>query len=166
MDFDFHSTLIRYFTAEKYEAVAFFVVGCAAFGFGVLLLIHGGPYRFAALPLIAVALAQLSVGAGVFLRTDRQVDTLTARWQGERAAFRSEETARMEKVMANFRIYKTAEIAVLLFGIALAVFFPHREKLYAAGIGCIGQAALMLIFDLFAEHRGREYLAAVQKLGS
>lgn len=166
MDLDFHSTLIRYFTAEKYEAVAFFLVGCMAFGFGVLLLVHGGPYRFAAIPLIAVSLAQISVGAGVFVRTDRQVDTLTARWQSDRGAFRSEETARMQTVMTNFRVYKTVEIAVLVLGIALVLLFPQRERLYSAGIGCIGQAALMLVFDLFAEHRGREYLDAVGKLSS
>ena len=164
MDLDFHSTLIRYFTAEKYESVMFFLVGCAALGFGVLLLLHGGAYRMAAIPLIAVALAQIPVGAGVFLRTDAQVTTLTARWQNDRSAFRAEETDRMTKVMNNFRVYKYAEIAILALGVALALFFPHREKLYAAGIGCIAQGAFMLIADLFAEHRGQQYLDAVGKL--
>ncbi len=71
----------------------------------------------------------------------------------------------MDRVMAGFRLYKGAEIALLATGVALALAFPRREGLHAAGIGLVLQAALMLVLDLFAEKRGRDYLDAVARLG-
>lgn len=161
---EMHALLIRYFAAEKQEGLLFVAVGVAALVVSAFLLRGGGPYRGMALPLAAVALIQLGVGGGVWLRTDRQVADLSARLDRESAAYRVAETARMEKVMSGFRLYKAVEIALLAAGIGLALLFPSRDVLYSAGIGLVAQAALMLVLDLFAERRAREYLDALARL--
>jgi hypothetical protein len=35
---------------------------------------------------------------------------------------------------------------------------------YSVGIGCIAQAALMLVFDLVAEHRAEVYVEHIRRL--
>jgi hypothetical protein len=70
----------------------------------------------------------------------------------------------MARVMANFRVYKIVEIAVLVAGIGLALAFAHGRALHATGIGCLIQGALMLTLDLFAEGRGHDYLGALARL--
>ncbi len=157
--------LVRYFAAEKQESLLFVAAGLAALVAAALLLRGSGPYRAMAWPLAAVAAIQLAVGGTVLLRTDRQVAGLEARLAANPAGFRDLEAARMERVMAGFRLYKAVEIALLAAGIALCLAFPRREGWYAAGIGLLVQAALMLVLDLFAEKRGRDYLDAVARLG-
>ena len=156
--------LVRYFAAEKQESVLFVAAGAVALLAAALLLRGGGPYRAMAWPLAAVAVIQLVVGGSVFLRTDRQVAALEARLSTDPAGFRAEETARMDRVMAGFRLYKALEIALMATGVALALAFPRRDGPYAVGIGLLSQAALMLVLDLFAEKRGRDYLDAVARL--
>ena len=56
----------------------------------------------------------------------------------------------MERVMAGFRLYKAVEIALLGTGIALPLAFPRREGPYAAGIGLLVQAGLMLTLGVGA----------------
>ena len=157
--------VIRYFAAEKQESLLFAAAGVVALAAAALLLRGGGPYRAMAWPLAAVAVIQLAVGGSVFLRTDRQVAALEARLAADPAGFRAEEAARMDRVMAGFRLYKAVEIALLAAGIGLALAFPRREGWYAAGIGLLAQASLILVLDLFAEKRGRDDLDAIARLG-
>ena len=70
----------------------------------------------------------------------------------------------MNKVMRSFHLYKVVEIAILAAGIVMTFAFRSRDGLYAAGIGCILQGALMLVFDLFAEHRAQVYIDHIQRL--
>lgn len=156
--------MAAYFAAEKQEGLVFLAAGLLALGASIWLWRSASPYRAMLYPLGAVALIQLGVGPGVYLRTGGQVADLSAKLAATPAAYRAEETARMEKAMRGFQVYKAIEIAVLAAGIALALLAPHRPALYAAGIGCIAQGALMLVLDLFAEARGREYLAALRAL--
>jgi hypothetical protein len=161
---EMHAVLLRYFAAEKQESLLFVAAGVAALAISAFLLRGGGPYRGMILPLAAVALIQLGVGGSVYLRTDRQVAGLSAQLERVPAVYRSEETARMEKVLSGFRLYKTVEIALLAAGIGLALLFPRRDLPYSAGIGLVSQASLMLVLDLFAERRAREYLDALAGL--
>lgn len=161
---DLQASLLAYFGAEKAESAVFVALGGAALVASALLVRGGGPYRAMAFPLVAIAFIQLGVGGAVWLRTDRQVAALGAQLEAAPAAFRAEETARMEKVMASFRLYKAIEIALLAAGIGLCLAFPRREAIYAAGIGLIVQPAAMLVADLIAEARGRSWLEAVSRL--
>jgi len=156
--------MLGYFQAEKQEALIFLAAGLVALAVSAALLRGGGPWRAMAWPLGAVALIQVAVGGGVFLRTDGQVAALSQRLDADPAACRAEETARMDRVMTGFRNYKAIEVALLAAGIALTFLFPQRQSLYAAGVGLVLQPAFMLVLDLFAEHRGRAYLDALSRL--
>jgi hypothetical protein len=159
------SSMIEYFQAEKQEALLFLAVGVVALATAALLLRGGGAWRAMAWPLGVVALIQIGVGGAVFFRTDRQVAALVETLDTDPSAFRNAETARMAQVMSSFRDYAILEVALIAIGIALTAFFPHRQALYAVGVGLIAQAAFMLVLDLFAAQRGRAYLEALARLG-
>ena len=67
----------------------------------------------------------------------------------------------MASVIANFQVYKTIEIAMLVAGAGLVVFSRKRAAVAAVGAGCLLQGGAMLVFDLFAEARGRNYVEAI-----
>jgi hypothetical protein len=156
--------MLEYFQAEKQEALLFLAAGLVALVASALLLRGAGPWRAMAWPLGAVALIQVAVGGGVFLRTDGQAAALVQVLERDPASYRAQESARMERVMSSFRAYKALEVLLLAAGVALTLLFPHRQALLAAGIGLILQPAFMLVLDLFAEHRGRAYLEALSRL--
>jgi hypothetical protein len=152
--------LQSYFFAEKWEGLAFVLVGVAAITLAALL--WRGPYRGMGVPLVLVALIQISVGGAVFLRTDRQEQQLLAQLETAPSAMASAELARMHGVMANFKIYKLVELCIFALGVLLTYAFAHREFVYSIGIGCVAQGAFMLVLDLFAEHRGDAYMHALK----
>jgi hypothetical protein len=157
--------IAAYFTAEKRESALFIVAGITALVVSVALFRNGGAYRGMIIPLALVGVIQLVVGTTVYMRTDAQLAAVQARVRETPAAARLDETARMEKVMAAFRLYKVIEILVLAGGILLTFAFPAGSAWYAAGIGCIIQGSLMLVLDLFAEARGLAYLATLASIG-
>jgi len=158
-------SMLQYFQAEKQVALLFLSVGVAALLAALLLLRGGGAWRSMAWPLGAVALIQVSVGGAVFFRTDRQVAGLVQALEVDPAAYRTAEVARMARVMSSFRDYEVIEVVLVAVGIALTAFFPHRQALYAVGVGLLAQAAFMLVLDLVAAQRGRVYLEALTRLG-
>jgi len=152
-------SMIRYFVAEKRESALFVLVGLAAIALSVWL--WRTPHRGMVYPLVAVALIQIAVGGGVYLRTDAQIAALSARYQRDADGFRAAEITRMNAVMGNFRLYKSVEIALLVVGIALSFVLGRREPWLSLAAGLIIQSAIMLTLDLFAEQRGASYLAQV-----
>lgn len=156
------ATLASYFAAEKGESVVFVACGAIALLVSAWLWISGNTYKGLAIPLVLIGLIQIGVGGAVYLRTDEQVATLTAQLASEPSAFAKAEAARMKKVLTSFRTYKLVELAIFALGVALTFAFAKRPMVYSAGIGCIAQAAVMLVCDLFAEHRGQAYLDAVR----
>lgn len=158
--------MASYFTAEKNESAFFVIAGLLAVVCSAALLRVGGPFRGMLAPLLLIGLIQLGVGGSVYLRTDRQLATLTSQLHQAPDALRRDETARMAQVMKSFRLYKMIEILVLGAGVALVFAFPYPAVLHGVGIGCIIQGSLMLVLDLFAEARGHDYLAALAALSS
>jgi hypothetical protein len=158
--------MAEYFTAEKQESLWFLAVALLALVVAVWLWINGHRLKSMAFPLVAVALIQLGVGGSVYLRTNNQLATLSAQAQSSPAAFKLEETKRMQVVMKNFSTYKIVEIALLLVGIGLVAFFQRSDLASGIGAGLLLQAAFMLAFDMFAEARGQDYLAALKAFSS
>jgi len=157
------SYLASYFRAEKQESALFIALGLVAIVAAVAIWRLHPRYRAAAYPLVAIALIQIGVGASVYARTDRQVAALVEQHRIDAGAFRSDEEARMAKVMQNFQIYKAIEIAFVVVGATLAVFMRNRSSLAAIGVGCLIQGAVMLVFDGFAESRGHTYIEAMRR---
>lgn len=101
------------------------------------------------------------VGVTIFARTDVQLAKLSTRLVSAPAEFKQAETERMETVMANFKLYKSVELALLVFGACLIAFFSKWDPATAIGIGLVVQAGFTLALDLFAEARGEAYLRAL-----
>jgi len=158
--------IVGYFAAEKSESVLFVAAGALAVAASIWLWAGASAHRGMAFPLAAVALIQLAVGASVYLRTDGQVAALAAELERDPAAAAGRELARMERVNANFQIYKYVEIALLAGGIALSFAAGRRELWFGVACGLIAQASLMLLFDLFAERRAALYVEALRRLGA
>jgi hypothetical protein len=154
--------LQSYFFAEKWEGLAFVLVGLSAIALSAVLF--RGAYRGMGVPLVLVALIQVGVGGSVFLRSNAQVAEVSVVLAQSPADLRRMEVPRMERVMEKFRLYKALELVVLALGVGLTFAFPKHDFAYSAGIGCIAQASLMLVLDLFAEHRGAAYLSALREL--
>jgi hypothetical protein len=161
-----HVAVITYFGGEKRESVLFLAAGLIAIGGAAVLWLGDGPYRAMSFPLVAVALIQLVVGGTVFFRTNAQAKDLHARLARDPRDFTALEIPRMEKVMRSFRLYKAIEIALLIAGIAglVGALTSPRPTVYAVSLGLMLEAGLMLVFDVFAERRGRRYLEAVRRL--
>jgi len=159
-----HEAITRYFDGEKLAGLVLVALGVV--GFAGLAVLWRSSYRGALIPLGLIALLQLAVGTGLYLRTDRQVADLRAQLDRSPAEFKSVEGGRMAKVMRSFIVIEIVEIALLCVGIAIAFGFKQRETLFAVGLAILGQSAVMLIFDLTAEARGRPYVAAIERLTS
>jgi hypothetical protein len=155
--------LATYFQAEKQESAVFVAMGFFAIGVAIAAWRRLPRYRAIAYPLVAIALIQLLVGGAVWARTDRQVAALAEQRRVDARGFRADELARMGQVMANFQIYKGIEIAMVVLGAGLILFVRKRPALTAIGLGCMLQGSAMLVFDLFAETRGRTYLEAIAR---
>jgi hypothetical protein len=156
--------ITTYFSAEKTESLFFAAAGLTAIALSSWLMLTGATWRGLAIPLIAVGLIQVGVGASVFLRTDRQVAGLVAQLETGAPALKAAEVPRMEAVMRNFTVFKGIELLVLLAGLTLTMALRRNELAYFAGVGCVAQGALMLVLDLLAEHRGQVYLDALRAL--
>ena len=144
----------RYSAAEQRGAVLFLAAGLAALTVSLGLALSRTAYRGMVPPLGALGLLEVLVGAIVLRRTPRPAEEL------------ERERARMRRVIASFRIYKVAETVVLTAGLTLMMLFPRHTPLYAAGLGCLVQASVLLVLDRVAERRAREYAAGLDATSS
>ena len=155
-----------YFVAERLESLLFIMVGIVALGIAAyaLLASKNALLRGAAWPLALVALIQLGVGGGVFLRSPQDITRVQSMVQVEGKRVRSEEIPRMEAVVNNFVRYRWIEIGLLVVAIVLHAFAPAASAWRGAGIGLLFQAGLMLALDFFAERRAIVYLEWLRAL--
>ena len=160
------SAMLEYFAAEKRESLLFIAAGLLAIAAGVTLLRGRGAFYAAAYPLIAIAVIQIVVGSTVYFRTEHQVAALSAQLASDPMSYRTDETARMVRVMSSFRLYKIIEIVLIVVAITLIALFRTPSPGVGIGAGLLLQSSLMLVADLVAEHRGGLYLDAVTKLVS
>ncbi|MFY9550879.1 MAG: hypothetical protein WAU32_06990 [Thermoanaerobaculia bacterium] len=152
------SELLLYFAAEKQGAILIAAIGVASGILAAYLWLAEGPFRAMAWPLAAIGLGQLALGVGLFLRTDPQIARLLEGLRSRPQATMQSELARMEKVNRSFKVIEAAEVAALATGLFLALALRQRHPAWAAvGMGLVVQAAVTLVFDLFAEHRALAY---------
>jgi hypothetical protein len=156
--------MTAYFIAEKQESLLFIAVGILAMCVAAWLYMNGHRLKSMAFPLAAIALIQLVVGGSVYLRTDGQLEGLRKQAIEAPAAFKAQESARMDKVMTNFSLYKWIEITLLAAGIGLIALWQRHDLAAGVGAGLALQSAFLLCLDLFAEARGETYLATLRAL--
>jgi uncharacterized membrane protein HdeD (DUF308 family) len=166
-DFSF---IHKYFMAEKQESLLFLVIGIIAIILSVIFFffIKNNPsfFKGAAIPLLLIGLIQCMVGYSVWARSDKQRIDVAYKMGMEPVGFvKNEELPRMQKVNKSFVIYRYTEIALIIAGIALIIFFrnnPERVFWYGLGVTLAIQAAIMLGADYFAEQRALNYTKQVE----
>lgn len=164
ISYPFEQELLAYFAGEKRESMLFVAVGLAALASAALLWRSIHPLRGMMFPLAILGIVEVVVGGAVLARTDRQVAALIADLRKDPATLTVEEVPRMERVMANFKVFKVIELVLLAAGVGLLLAFGRHSTLCGVGAGLIAQAALLLVLDAFAEARGHAYLAALRQL--
>ena len=160
------SAVARYFAGERRGAAVFLAAGLAAVGLALGLATRPTPYRGMIPPLGLLGLVEVVVGATVFLRTPRQVEALRVGLRAAEDGARSRERDRMHRVIASFRLYKVVETVLLTAGLTLMMLFPRHTPLYAAGLGCLLQASVLLVLDRLAERRAQEYACGLDPTSS
>lgn len=150
--------LLSYFTAEKHGAALIAAIGAASVALAAYLWLGRGSFRAMAWPLVLIGAAEIALGAGLLLRTDPQVRRLEEGFGSTPQAAVESERRRMTKVNRSFKVIQAVEVALLVVGLGLAFGFRSRHPAWAAvGMGLVLQAAVTLVFDLFAEHRALVY---------
>lgn len=141
------------------------VIGIVACSVGGMVMLGAGApfYTGFAIPLAVIGIIQLMVGATVARRSDLQADELEKLLGESPTEFRELEQPRMTKVMRNFVRYKWAELVCILAGLALILLNPVTTFSKGLGAGLFAQGIVLLVFDYFAEKRGREYAAFVNQ---
>jgi hypothetical protein len=157
--------LVAYFIGEKRGAQILVVVAVISLAAAIALVAMRSRYRGMALPLAVIGLGELALGIGLWARTDAQVAALLDQLTRAPADMARAELARMGPVMRNFGIIKIVELVVLAGGVILA-YTARSDFAFAAGTGCVAQASLLPIFDLFAERRAEYYVEMLRALAT
>jgi hypothetical protein len=153
--------LTLYFNREKYAGL--FLAGIAI---GVMvaavIMLRTGPFRPFPVTMAIVALAEIGLGIGLYLRTGPQVRRLEEQLRLDAAAFHSAESSRMARVQRNFVVIEYAELIVIVVAAATAVLMKTRPGPAGVALGLAISASVLLAFDVYAERRGAEYVSALE----
>jgi len=152
----------NYFQEEKQESLFFLGVATLATILGLLGIFYfdNPMWLGIAIPLLGIALIQVIVGLSFFVQTNRQVPSLLLLFEKNPTQFFKEEIPRMEKVNANFKVYRNIEMLIFLLGFFFAVVgtaFRWGDFVIGTGIGLLIQSSIMLCLDLFGEFRANLY---------
>jgi len=154
--------LTIYFNGEKNAGLFIAVVGAAIVAAAVVLFRARSDFRSFALTLGIVALVEIAIGVGLYLKTDPQVGRLRAQLDSSPSNLYADEGARMARVQRNFVVIEYVEVALIIVTAVVAIARKSNVTLTGVALGLLINAALLLAFDLLAERRGAAYLAALE----
>ena len=157
-----------YFHEEKSAAKMAIFGSALAAGAGAYLTSQSDMGRGAGYALIGLAPVALMVGGTVYFRTNSQLRRLEDQLELAPDAYRREESIRMQKVNRQFQILRIAEYSLFGIGALTAGIGAARgaDLTTGVGIGVMVDAALMLLFDHFAEVRAQAYTQRITEFGS
>lgn len=151
--------LTIYFEGEKSAGLFLAGIGVAELA-AAAVLVRADLRSFAA-TIAVLALAEIALGIGLYLRTDPQVGRLVSQLVAEPARFHADEGARMARVQRNFVVIEYVELVLIIVSAVVAITQKGRPGLTGVALGLLISAAFLLTFDLVAERRGAAYLAAL-----
>ena len=164
MPFNMLPHILKYFRAEKEAGLYILIIGAVVIVLSAWLWWSGNRYRAMAIPLTAFAIIELVIGSAIYLRTDKQIDTLTEHYYTDREAFALQETPRLEGIVSRFQIYKLIEVVLMVVGAGFIVVYRKRPALVGVGFGVVIQTAVLLGFDIMASQRAQVYLDALRRI--
>ena len=154
-----HDAFTIYFNGEKSAGLFLAGVGVVAIVAAAVLLRE---LRAFSITLIVVALIEIAIGVGLYLRTGPQVRRLEAQLATDEAGFRVVENARMTRVQRNFVRIEIAEVAIIIVSGLVAFAFKNRPAASGVALALLLHASVLLAFDLVAEKRGKVYWSALR----
>jgi hypothetical protein len=156
------NALTIYFQGEKNAGLCLAGIGLVGLAAAAVFFPARWNVRSFAITLGVLALVQLAIGVGLYLKTGPQVAALLSKLSSDSGAFYVDEGARMAKVQRNFVILEYAWIALIAASAVVAVALKARFRVTGIALALLVNFAIILTFDLIAERRGAVYLAALQ----
>ena len=152
--------VIKYFNGEKAESYIFILIGVIALAMTLyfIFVLKTAFWKGVAIPFIIVASLEFIVGYTIVTRSPKDIIRVETFIQKEPLSIKTLEIPRMEKVMSNFVLFRYAEIALIILGIALMYSSMNDTFWRGIGLGLFIQASIVLCLDFFAERRGHTYL--------
>ncbi len=157
-----HNALTIYFDGEKHAGLCLAGIGVIGLAAAALFFQARWNVRSLAITLGVMALVQIAIGVGLYLKTGPQVADLVARLGADAGRLYADEGARMAKVQRNFVILEYTWIALIAASAVVAVAMKARFRVTGVALGLLVNFAIILTFDLVAERRGAVYLAALR----
>src|SRR6185295_10425862 len=116
-----HDAMTLYFNGEKNAGLFLAAIGIAVVVAAAVLLRARPDYRSFAIALGLLALVEIAIGAGLYLKTDPQVGRLRAHLDANATTFYTDEGARMTRVQRNFVVIEYVEVALIVATALIAV---------------------------------------------
>src|SRR5262245_7422047 len=139
-----HDAMTIYFNGEKNAGLFLAAIGIVIVVGATLLFRARTDYRSFAITLGLVALVEVAIGAGLYLKTDPQVGRLRAHLDSNAATFYADEGARMTRVQSNFVVIEYVEVALIVVGALVAVARKNSPTVTGIALGLLINAALLL----------------------
>lgn len=152
--------VIKYFNGEKAESYIFILIGVIALAMALyfIFVLKTVFWKGLAMPFIIVASLEFIVGYTIVTRSPKDITRVETFIKKETQSIKTLEIPRMEKVMSNFVIFRYAEIALIILGMALMYSSMNDTFWRGIGLGLFIQASIVLCLDFFAERRGYHYM--------
>ena len=152
--------VVKYFNGEKAESYIFILIGVIALAMALYFIftLKSSFWKGVAIPFIIVALLEFIVGYTIVTRSPKDITRVETFIKKEPQSIITLEIPRMEKVMSNFVIFRYAEIALIILGMALMYSSMNDTFWRGIGLGLFIQASIVLCLDFFAERRGHYYM--------
>jgi hypothetical protein len=153
----------KYFNAEKSESGLFMTIGIAGIVIAIIFFffLRTEFYKGAAIPLFFIGVILGIVGFTVYKKSDSDRIRNVYAYDMNPTELKQKEIPRMKAVMQKFIIYRWVEIALLIIGLGLYIYFIRdiRHDFWRGlGLGLAVMALSALVADYFAEKRGHVYL--------
>lgn len=151
-----------YFDGEKNAGLLIAGIGVAALALAAVFYQPRWGLRSFAVALAVLALVEIAIGVGLYLRTGPQVASLLTQLGSDSTRFFADEGARMARVQRNFVIIQYIELTVIVTAAIAAIALKNRFWLSGIALALLCHAAFLLAFDLVAERRGAIYLTELR----
>jgi hypothetical protein len=155
--------MLAYFAAERRDGALALVAGVVALVASAWLVATRHPYRGAAIPLTLIAFIELAVGVSYLHRNLQQVPALFHLLEQSAATLRALELPRMTVALRNYQITVVLEAVLLVAGVVLGLA-ARRDFWFGVAMGCVIQAAPLLVADMLGTRRAAVYLRTLEAL--
>lgn len=164
---NFLAALQTYFDGETWTGYGLMAAGAAALLFALALYKSqsGGFLWAGAVPLLLYGLGGLGGGAGLALRTAKQVPALQQAYRQDPQAMVAQELPRMERVNANWPRVKTTWTVIIAVSLIL-IWAGAGTWMSALGVSLILICASLLTVDVYAERRAVPYTQALMRIAA